>query len=215
MNRIVIFDLDGTLLNSVADLAQATNHALAQLGYPQHPREAYRYFVGNGINKLFERALPEGEKTPENVQRVRACFIPYYNEHKCDCTRPYEGVEDLLQALRDKEVCMAIASNKYMEATTRLVADFFPHIPFAVVLGQRESIPVKPHPQIVFDILQQTGYNPEDVLYVGDTPVDMQTAQNAGVQVVAVTWGFRPLEELKTYNPTYIVNHPLEIIDLI
>lgn len=215
MKKIVIFDLDGTLLNSVADLAKATNHALALLGFPQHPQEAYRRFVGNGINKLFERALPEGAKTEDNVLKVRAQFIPYYNEHKSDCTRPYEGVEELLHSLAQKGVCMAIASNKYIAATTQLVDKFFPHIPFAVVLGQRDGVPVKPHPQIIQDILQQTGYTPADVLYVGDTMVDMQTAHNAGVDVVAVTWGFRTRQELEAEHPTYVVNHPSEILDLL
>ena len=215
MKKSVIFDLDGTLLNSVADLAQATNYALSLNGYPTHPEEAYRFFVGNGINKLFERALPEGAKTEENVQRIRETFIPYYNEHKSDLTRPYAGVVDLLESLQDKGLTLAIASNKYMAATVQLVSHFFPSIHFDVVLGQRDDVPVKPHPQIVYDILQHTGYSPADVLYVGDTAVDMHTAHNAGVDVVAVTWGFRPRAELEVCNPTHIVDHPLQILSLI
>lgn len=215
MKKIVIFDLDGTLLNSVADLAQATNYALSLNGYPTHQEEAYRFFVGNGINKLFERALPEGAKTEENVQRIRETFIPYYNEHKSDLTRPYAGVVDLLESLQDKGLTLAIASNKYMAATVQLVSHFFPSIHFDVVLGQRDDVPVKPHPQIVHDILQHTGYSPADVLYVGDTAVDMHTAHNAGVDVVAVTWGFRPRAELEACNPTHIVDHPLQILSLI
>ncbi|MBO7259672.1 MAG: HAD family hydrolase [Paludibacteraceae bacterium] len=215
MKKIVIFDLDGTLLNSVADLAQATNYALSLNGYPTHPEEAYRFFVGNGINKLFERALPEGAKTEENVLRIRETFIPYYNEHKSDLTRPYAGVVDLLESLQDKGLTLAIASNKYMAATVQLVSHFFPSIHFDVVLGQRDDVPVKPHPQIVHDILQHTGYSPADVLYVGDTAVDMHTAHNAGVDVVAVTWGFRPRAELEACHPTHIVDHPLQILSLI
>lgn len=215
MKRIVIFDLDGTLLDSVADLANATNYALTKLGFTNHPQEKYRYFVGNGINKLFERALPDGEKTEENVLKVKALFVPYYNEHKQDCTQPYEGVEHLLKALTDKGIDVAVASNKYNVATTQLVKDYFPNVNFTAVLGQREGIPVKPHPQIVRDILQLTDYKLEDVLYVGDTPVDMQTAHNAGVEVAAVTWGFRTKRELEMEKPTYIVNHPMEIMDII
>lgn len=214
MKKLVIFDLDGTLLNTIADLAQSTNHALQALGYPTHELSAYPFMVGNGINKLFERALPEGEKTQENVLRVRARFIPYYNEHNADMSCPYPGIPELLERLQYKGIQMAVASNKYQEATSKLIAHYFPSVRFAAVLGQREGIPVKPDPTIVHDILQATTVTPADVLYVGDSGVDMQTARNAGIEACGVTWGFRPRTELEEFAPAHIVNEANEIAKL-
>lgn len=214
MKKLVIFDLDGTLLNTIADLAQSTNHALHALGYPTHDTSAYPFMVGNGINKLFERALPEGEKTPENVLRVRAEFIPYYNVHNADMSAPYPGIPELLEQLQARGILLAVASNKYQEATTKLIAHYFPGISFAVVLGQREGIPVKPDPAIVHDILKQARVAPEDVLYVGDSGVDMQTARHAGVEACGVTWGFRPRTELEEAFPAHIVDRAEEILTI-
>ena len=133
MKKLVIFDLDGTLLNTIADLAQSTNHALAELGYPVHDEDSYRQRVGNGINKLFERALPEGEKTEENVQRMRQAFIPYYNIHNADRSLPYPGIPTLLQHLQQKGIRLAVASNKYQAAPSKLITHYFPDINFAAV----------------------------------------------------------------------------------
>lgn len=211
MKKLVIFDLDGTLLNTIADLAQSTNHALRALGYPTHELSEYPFMVGNGINKLFERALPEGEKTQENVLRMRAEFIPYYNVHNADMSRPYPGIQALLECLQAAGIQMAVASNKYQEATTKLIGHYFPTIGFAAVLGQREGIPVKPNPAIVYDILRVTAVSPADVLYVGDSGVDMQTALRAGVEACGVTWGFRPRKELEEFSPAHIVDKAEEI----
>lgn len=215
MKKTVIFDLDGTLLNTIADLAQSTNHALRTLGYPTHDTASYRFMVGNGINKLFERALPEGEKTPENVQRVRAAFIPYYNLHNADLSTPYPGIPQLLETLQQQGVKLAVASNKYQEATRQLIAHYFPTVRFAAVLGQREGVPTKPDPTIVEEILHLTGSPKEEVLYVGDSGVDMQTAANAGVTACGVTWGFRPRTELEAFHPQHIVNQAEEILELV
>ena len=215
MKKIVIFDLDGTLLNTIADLAASTNQALRHFGYPEHPTEAYRYFVGNGINKLFERALPDDERTEENVQRIRSRFIPYYNEHNADYSSPYPGIPELLETLQDKGVWLAVASNKYQLATEKLIAHYFPTIHFVKVLGQREGIPVKPDPTIVYDILKDTDINKEEVLYVGDSGVDMQTAQNAGVNAIGVSWGFRPRTELEPLHPIAVIDQASEILKYI
>ena len=206
MKKLVIFDLDGTLLNTIADLAQSTNHALEALGYPTHEETAYKFMVGNGINKLFERALPEGEKTEENVLKVRSHFVPYYDQHNADKSRPYPGIPELLSRLQSRQVQLAVASNKYQSATEKLVAHYFPTIRFAAVYGQREGIATKPDPTIVFDILKQTSIAPDDTLYVGDSGVDMQTALNAHVTACGVTWGFRPRTELEAFCPKHIVN---------
>lgn len=211
MKQLVIFDLDGTLLNTIADLAQSTNHALARLGYPTHPTDAYRLMVGNGINKLFERALPEGEKTQENIMRVRAEFLPHYDAHNADLSCPYPAIPELLAHLQEAGIKIAVASNKYQRATEKLVAHYFPLIQFAAVLGQREGIAVKPDPAIVHDILRTSGIDAAHTLYVGDSGVDMQTALNAGVTACGVTWGFRSQSELEAFHPAFIAHRAGQI----
>lgn len=213
MKQLVIFDLDGTLINSIADLAVAVNQALEAYNYPTHPEDAYRFMVGDGVSKLFERALPEAERTSENVERIRERFMPFYDHHNADLSRPYEGICDLLEALQQRGVRMAIASNKYNSATQKLVAHYFPTTHFEVVLGQRDGVPVKPNPTIVEEILAQCGVAKSEVLYVGDTNVDMQTAKNAEVDAIGVAWGFRPRTELAAHSPRAIIDHPLELLD--
>lgn len=215
MKKLAIFDLDGTLLNTIADLANSTNHALATLGYPTHAPEAYPLMVGNGINKLFERALPEGEKTEENVLRVRQAFVPHYDRHNADDSRPYPGIPELLESLQAAGMKLAVASNKYQAATEKLIAHYFPGIRFVAVFGQREGVKVKPDPVIVYDILKIAEVKQEDVLYIGDSGVDMQTAINAGVTSCGVTWGFRPRAELEQFHPDYIVDNTEEILSII
>lgn len=215
MKKLVIFDLDGTLLNTIADLAHSTNYALKQLGYPTHEIEKYNFMVGNGINKLFERALPEGEKTEENVLRVRKEFVPYYDLHNADDSRPYLGIPELLDHLQASGIQIAVASNKYQAATQKLVDHYFPEIRFTAVFGQREGVNVKPDPTIVYDILNLSRVEKGAVLYVGDSGVDMQTAANAGVTACGVTWGFRPRTELEDFNPSFIVDTADKIKELV
>lgn len=215
MKKLVIFDLDGTLLNTIADLAAATNQALEKLHFPLHSTQAYLRFVGNGINKLFERALPPAARTQENVLRVRALFVPYYNAHGADLTKPYEGIVSLLEALQNRGLKLAVASNKYQEATAQLVKHYFSTIAFSAVLGQREGLPTKPDPLFVQEILKQTGVAAADTLYVGDSDVDMQTARNAGVDACAVTWGFRTPAELAAYQPKYMAQVPADILKML
>ena len=212
MKKLVIFDLDGTLLNTIADLAESANYALKQLGYPTHDVETIRTFVGNGINKLLERALPDEEKTEENVMRMRTHFIPYYDIHNADLSTPYPGIVSLLEELPAKGLMIAVASNKYHEATVKLVKQYFPMINFVEILGQREGINVKPDPTIVFDILKKANVSPEETLYVGDSGVDMQTAINAGVDAVGVTWGFRPRAELEGFCPMGLIDGAEELL---
>lgn len=215
MKKLVIFDLDGTLLNTIADLAHSTNYALNKLGYPTHEIEKYNFMVGNGIDKLFERALPEGEKSKENVLRVRKEFVPYYDVHNADDSRPYSGIPELLAYLQASGIQIAVASNKYQAATQKLIDHYFPEIHFTAVFGQREGVKVKPDPTVVFDILEVAKVTKEEVLYVGDSGVDMQTAANAGVTACGVTWGFRPRTELEEFSPQYIVDAAEEIKRLI
>lgn len=212
MKKLVIFDLDGTLLNTIADLAAATNYALQACGYPTHDTDAYRFFVGNGINKLFERALPEGTRSKENVLKIRSLFVPYYNEHNADLSRPYPGIENLLETLQKKGYMLAVASNKYHEATQKLIKQYFPRINFLAILGQRKNIPAKPDPQVVYEIMEKAGVERNEVVYIGDSSVDMQTGANAGVTTIGVCWGFRPRTELEAYNPSLIAEQAEDIL---
>lgn len=215
MKKLVIFDLDGTLLYTVPDIAAATNHALAYYGYPTHPENVIATFIGNGINKLFERALPEGEKNEENILKIRKEFIPYYNEHGRDFTRPFPGIEELLEYIRKEGIMVAVASNKYQQATTALITHYFPTIEFIAILGQREGIPTKPDKGIVEEICTIAEAKKDEVLYVGDSGVDMQTAINAQVDAIGVTWGCRPRSELSRYAPKWIVDDASEIIEIL
>ena len=212
---LIIFDLDGTLINTIDDLGQACNHALAACGFPTHKIEDYPRLVGNGINKLIERALPEEHRNEETVLRAREYFVPYYDEHNCDLTRPYDGIAKLLQTLKAEGHQLAVASNKYQAATEKIVAQLFPNI-FDVVLGERENIPRKPNPQIVYDIthsLSPIAHTP--ILYIGDSLVDAETAKAAKLPFVACTWGFCTKEQLATANPNYTINHPSELINIL
>ena len=215
MKKLVIFDLDGTLLNTIDDLAHSTNHALRENGFPEHAIDEYRFFVGNGINKLFERALPDGARTEENIRKIRAKFLTYYDLHKADHSHPYEGIPELLEQLQAEGTQLAVASNKYQEATRALIARFFPQIRFVEVLGQREGVPTKPDPGIVDEIRTKAGRSREETLYVGDSGVDMQTALNSGVTACGVTWGFRPRAELESFSPDHIAERPADILAII
>ena len=209
---INIFDLDGTLLNTIDDLGYACNYALEKTGYPTYPIEAYPAKVGNGINNLIRRALPEADRTEENVMRVREYFVPYYNEHNCDYTRPYEGIPEVLATLKAQGHLLAVASNKYQAATEKIVNHFFPGV-FDVILGEREGVERKPNPQIVFDILERLQVTPDRVqtLYIGDSLVDLETAMNAKVPFVACSWGFVARERLVEAGIAHIIDKPEEI----
>lgn len=216
MKKLVIFDLDGTLLNTVSDIAAATNFALAKNGFPTHSVAEIKSFVGNGINKLFERSLPEGYKTEEWVLKIRRDFVPYYNEHGADMTMPFPGIVELLYTLGRLGIKMAVASNKYQHATEMLIETYFPEIEFTAVFGQREGIPTKPDTKIVDDILSKAECtDKKDVLYIGDSGVDMQTAQNAGLDAIGVTWGCRTRQELESYSPMAVVDSVEDIMQII
>lgn len=205
----IIFDLDGTLLNTIDDLGYACNHALERTGYPTFPIEAYPAKVGNGINNLIRRALPEDECTEENILKVRAFFVPYYDAHNCDFTRPYDGIPEVLATLKARGHLLAVASNKYQAATEKIVNHFFPGM-FDVILGERDGIPRKPDPQIVFDIVEK--YQRQNVLYIGDSLVDFETAKAANVPFVGCAWGFAPKNTLVQAGVPTIIDQPKEIL---
>ena len=219
---VIIFDLDGTLINTIDDLGQACNHALAACGFPTHKIEDYPRLVGNGINKLIERALPEEHRNEETVLRLRKYFVPYYDDHNCDLTHPYDGIPELLHTLKAEGHYLAVASNKYQAATEKIVAQLFPGM-FDVVLGERIGVPRKPDPQIVYDILSLL--HPasssilkeelEEVLYIGDSLVDAETAHAAKATLVLCTWGFCTEQQLRTAQPKYMIQHPSELLNIL
>lgn len=215
MKQLVIFDLDGTLLNTIADLGTATNHALRVCGYPEHNLASYPKMVGNGITRLIERALPEDERDTETVERVREKFKEYYDEHMNDLTEPYPGITDMLRELGKMGVKLAVASNKYQAAVVALIRHYFPDIDWQALEGQKEGVPTKPDPSIVFEILAKCPTRKSKVLYVGDSGVDMETARRACVDSCGVTWGFRSLKELKDHHADNIVDTPDGIIAVV
>ncbi len=215
MKQLVIFDLDGTLLNTIADLGTATNHALRVCGYPEHNLASYPKMVGNGITRLIERALPEDERDTETVERVREKFKEYYDEHMNDLTGPYPGITDMLRELGKMGVKLAVASNKYQAAVVALIRHYFPDIDWQAIEGQKEGVPTKPDPSIVFEILAKCPTRKSKVLYVGDSGVDMETARRACVDSCGVTWGFRSLKELKDHHADNIVDTPDGIIAVV
>lgn len=213
--KLAIFDLDGTLLNTIGDLAEAANHMLALRNLPQHDYPAYCTFVGNGIMRLVERALPEELRTTEYVAAARRDFLDYYIDHIDQKTVPYAGITELLSVLQARGVRLAVASNKFQAGTEKLIRSYFPQINFEVVFGQRPEVPLKPDPAVVEEILTLTGVAREEVLYVGDSGVDMLTARAAGVRSVGVTWGFRSRDELAECKAEQIVEHAEEILSLL
>lgn len=215
MKNLAIFDLDGTLLNTIEDLGRAANYALEVNGYPTHSIASYPFFVGNGVRRLIERVLPEDQRTAETVDHLLIDFKAYYNEHNTDFSVPYDGIYDLLKALNDKGVAIAVASNKYQQATEKLINHYFPDIIFVAVEGQKENVPVKPNPSIVFGILAKAKTPKAETIYIGDSGVDMETARRACVDSVGVIWGFRPEKELVENHADNIVRKPSEILPLI
>ncbi len=209
MTKLAIFDLDGTLLNTVEDLGDATNYALTQCGFPTHKLDEYYQMVGRGIYNLFRAAVPSDQATEDIVQRMASYFIPYYDVHKCDRTRPYSGIPEMLRTISDRGVRLAVASNKYQDGAEKLVRHFFGEYDFVRILGQRDGQPIKPDPAIVDQILVEVpSVTKAQVVYVGDSNVDMQTGANAKVRTIGVTWGFRSRDELASCSPSAIVDTP-------
>lgn len=213
MKHAVIFDLDGTLLNTLGDLRAATNHALEVRGLPPHSMEEIRQFIGNGIRLLICRAMPEG--TPEaEIDAALDDFKAYYAAHIHDRTVPYDGIPQLLTALRKRGIKVAVLSNKIDSASQQLMEYFFPG-KTDVVFGEHVGVPRKPDPTSCRMVMQQLGVQPEQVLYVGDSGTDMQTAKNAGLYAVGVTWGFRSKEVLLEYGADVLVHRPEQILQIL
>lgn len=215
MKSYVIFDLDGTLLKTIDDLANATNYALQTLGFPTHGLWIYPTLVGNGVTRLIERALPDDARTEKNVHDALAAFKEYYDEHCCDTTVPYPGIPELLEDLSAKGVNLAVTSNKYQEAVTKIISHYFPDANFRAILGNIDGLPRKPDPSIVFKALSICPTPKAQTLYVGDSGVDIETARRACVESCGVTWGYRSINELKDAYADHIVSTPAQIADIV
>ena len=210
--KLLIFDLDGTLLDTIGDLTQAVNHALSKNNLIiNHSKETIRTFVGNGIGKLIERSIPCQHRNAETIKCVQDDFVAFYNAHNRDLTQPYPGIIATLEYFQNNGILLAIASNKYQQATEKLVAHYFPTTNFCNISGQKAEVPIKPHPAIINNILSETQIPKEAVLYIGDPEVDMQTGINADVDTIGVCWGFREKDILQKYSPLAISNTPDEL----
>ena len=214
-NRLAIFDLDGTLLDTIGDLAEACNYMLAMRGLAPHTRDEYHKMVGNGILKLVERALPEPLRTTDYVLAAREDFLAYYVANIDRYTRPYDGIREVLHTLQDEGWTLAVASNKFDSGTKQLVASIFPEVAFKAIYGNREGFPLKPDAALVELIIDECGAERETTTMIGDSGVDMQTAKNGGVRSIGCTWGFRSREELEQNGADIIVDNPLEILKVL
>jgi phosphoglycolate phosphatase len=211
--RAVLFDLDGTLADTLADLANATNSALSQVGCPTHPTDSYRHMVGDGARELCARALPADKQVL--VDDVLRLMRQHYDEHCFDLTRLYPGVAELVSALTKRSLTLAVLSNKPDEFTERVIAHYFNPSPFAVVRGQLPNVPLKPDPTAALQIAQELGIPPARWLYLGDTNTDMRTARGAGMHAVGVLWGFRDQVELLASGAEHIATKPGDVLDLL
>ena len=212
--KAVIFDLDGTLLNSLIDIADSVNLVLEKHNLPTHQLDDYKLFIGNGLEKLVERALPENV-TNNEFNKYLAEIREVYSNNQISKTKPYDGVLEMLGELQKRNISINILSNKPIDFTKMVVKHFLGDFKFDNVLGAREGIPKKPNPQAVFEIIENLGIDKSEVLYVGDTGTDMQTAENAGLTSVGVLWGFRDMEELVENNADYIIEEASKIIEII
>lgn len=215
MKKIVIFDLDGTLVNSIYDLADCTNKALAMWNLPQNSLEEYYSFVGNGMENLIRNAMKSKGRDDELYKKIRGDFDKLYAEHCNDKTVPYEGVAQLLEMLSKKGIDTAVLSNKAQVYVPQVLSKAFPLHKFSAEWGQREDIKRKPHAEGVEKLLESLGYEKDDCVYIGDSDVDVITARNAGVDMIGVLWGFRTEEELINNGALHVAKNPRELFDII
>ena len=213
--KAILFDLDGTLLNTLEDLGDAVNRVLAAMRFPTHKLDEYRYFVGDGTAMLITRALPEEKRNDDTIRACLEAFRQDYGRNWKLKTRPYDGVTEMLDDLTAHGLKMAVLSNKSHEFTKRCVADLLPNWTFHVVLGQRDAVPLKPDPAGALEVAERLNIPPANFLYLGDSAVDMKTAIAAGMFPVGVLWGFRLAEELQENGAQALIERPSEVLNLL
>jgi phosphoglycolate phosphatase len=210
--KAVVFDLDGTLLDTLDDIANSCNSVLAAHGFPTHPAEAYRYFVGDGVSMLLTRALPPGQNSPEALARLVPVYKAEYGRRWNDQTRIYDGVESLLDELTLRQIKMTVLSNKPDDFTRRCVEEYLSQWSFAMVVGASQAFPPKPDPASARHIASSLGLRESEIAYVGDTSTDMNTALRAGMVPFGAVWGFRTAEELQGSGARHLLQHPRDLL---
>lgn len=213
--NLAIFDLDGTLIDSLGDLADAMNVVLDERGYPAHPRDAYRHFVGDGIEMLVRRALPPEVVDTADIPKVVDAMRREYSGRCLATTRPFAGIPELLARLRSLGIRAAVLSNKPDFATRAIVRELFEDGAFDVIRGARENVPLKPDPTVAIEVASDLGFEPKLSVFIGDSPIDVKTGRNAGMRTVGVTWGFRGTHELLDAGADHIIHQPLELVRLL
>ena len=211
--KAVIFDLDGTLLNTLEDLKDGVKHVMKEFNYPEHTLNEIRSFVGNGIRLLIERSLPDGSKTPD-FEKIFSEFKSYYTSHCRIKTKPYDDIIELLSILHERGYLLAIVSNKNQAAVTELNNIYFSNF-ITTAIGEQEGILKKPAPDTVFAALSELGIDADDAVYVGDSDVDRETAKNSGLDCISVTCGFRDRKLLETLNPYALIDKPLDLLQYV
>lgn len=213
MIKLAVFDMDGTLCDTIEDLGTAVNHALGAQGFEKHTTEEYKTFVGDGVTKLIERALPQGV-SDDIVEKTRGMFLDYYKEHFTVFTKPYDGINELLDELKKRKIQLAVFTNKVHYMALK-VAEILFGGRFGVVIGQSDEKPMKPDPTAVFEIMDRYGIPPDETVFIGDSDVDMQTAVNSKTHGIGAGWGFRTEKELKENGAEFYASTPLDIINYI
>jgi phosphoglycolate phosphatase len=213
--RAVVFDMDGTLLDTLDDIADSANRVLAARGYPIHDREAYRQFVGDGSAVLMTRALPPDQRSAENVQVALEAFLENYGRGWHQATRPYPGILNLLKRLQKRKIGLAVVTNKHQRFTGIMMDHYFGDIPFHPILGHVQGVAKKPHPRQALDAAAILRVSPDTCVFLGDSAVDMETAKRAGMIPIGAAWGFRTRRELREAGAAAIIDHPLEMMNLI
>ncbi len=214
MKKAIIFDLDGTLLNSLIDIADSVNYVLKKYNMPTHKFEDYKYMIGNGVETLVKKALPSNI-SEQDFSKYYSEISDVYRKNQMNKTHPYNGIVDLLKTLNNRNISVNILSNKPDNFTKEVVSHYFNNINFDIIRGAKQGVPKKPAPDAVFDIISSLKLNKEDFLYVGDTSTDMQTAKNAELTSVGVLWGYRTEKELKDNGADYIISKPEEILKIL
>lgn len=211
----VLFDLDGTLLDTVDDIGDAANRVLSNRDFPIHPISTYYQFIGEGVKVLFTRALPKEERSEDLINTCLKEFVEDYRRNYDVKSKPYDGIPEMLNALSERNLKLAILSNKPDPLTKDCVTSLLSNWDFGVVFGQRDSVPRKPNPQAALEIAEKLTISPSNFIYLGDTAIDMKTAVSAGMFPVGVAWGFRPVKELKENGARVIIDKPIQLLDLI
>jgi phosphoglycolate phosphatase len=210
----VIFDLDGTLVNSLEDIADAMNKVLQDLNYPTHSYKDYQYFIGSGLRNLVGKSLPETHNDENQIEKCLNLMVAIYRDACTNKTKPYQGIIELLEDLRSRKIKLSVFSNKSDELTKKIVADLFPNY-FETAVGLSVEALKKPNPSEAIEISKSLGLKPEEMIFVGDSGIDMQTATNANMHAVGVLWGYRPTNELIANGAKLILNHPLDLIPIL